>query len=345
MEKTVKVGIIGLGYWGPNLLRNFQANSRSVVKYSCDILEENIQKVKDSYPFVTFTKDYLDILKDKEVDLVCIATPPETHFQLAKNALRYGKHVLIEKPMTTNTREGKKLIELAEKAGKLLLVDHTFVFSPPVRKLKELIDGGELGEVLYFDSERVNLGLLQKNINVIWDLAPHDFSMLIYLFPNLKPVSLVAVGSKHVHARHEDMAHIMLRYENDFVAHIHVSWLSPVKIRKTVISGNKKMVWYDDAHTSEKIKIYDKGIDVDLSKESPFFPTYRSGDILIPKLENREPLSIEVEHVVNCVMGIEEPLMDGYAGLKIVRLLEACDKSLRAKKEVLLKDWQRREKP
>ncbi len=331
----INVAVIGLGYWGPNLVRNFEAVDNAKVIYACDLLEENLMKIKKRYPNIKVTKDYKEILKDDKVDLICIATPPATHYKIAKECLESGKNVLIEKPMTTKVKDAEELIEIAKELNLYIFVDHTFVFSPPVRKIKEIIN--EIGKPLYFDSERINLGLLQKDVNVIWDLAPHDFSILTFLF-NFKPKSLIAIGSKHKHPYYEDLAHIMIRYDNGFIAHIHVSWLSPVKIRKIIIAGDKKMILYDDTNPFEKVKVYDKGVEVDLSKESPFFPTYRSGDIYVPKIENKEPLRIEVEHIVDCLINKKKPLVDGYEGLKVVKLLEACDKSLREGKEVEI-EW------
>ncbi|OGZ32149.1 MAG: hypothetical protein A2V69_00025 [Candidatus Portnoybacteria bacterium RBG_13_40_8] len=330
----ITVAIVGLGYWGPNLLRVFSSNKECFVKYGCDLLDKNIDKIKNKYPSVIFTKDYESILNDKSVDLVCIATPPETHFKIAEDALQKRKHILIEKPMTVSVETGEQLINLAKEKNRLIMVDHTFVFSPPVIKMKELIENNELGKPLYFDSERINLGLLQEKINVIWDLAPHDFSILTYLFPNFKPNSLTAVGSKQIHSNQEDMAHVTIKYNNQFVAHAHVSWLSPVKMRKMIISGDNKMILYDDMSLNEKIRVYTRGIDIDFSKETPFNPIYRSGDILIPKISDVEPLGLEVEHVVNCIKGKEKPKVDGKAGLAVVKLLRACDESMKSNKEV-----------
>ncbi len=328
----IRVAVIGLGYWGPNLVRNFEAIDNAKVVYACDLVEENLNKIRRSYSSIKLTKDYREILKEN-IDLVCIATPPATHYEIAKDCLESGKHVLIEKPMTTSTDEALELIDIANDHGLKIFVDHTFVFSPPVIKIKELIK--DIGKPLYFDSERINLGLLQKDVNVIWDLAPHDFSILTYLF-DFEPERLIAIGSKLRHPYYEDLAHIMVKYDNGFIAHVHVSWLSPVKIRKTIIAGDRKMILYDDTNFFEKVKVYDKGVDIDLSKESPFFPTYRSGDIYVPKIENKEPLRIEAEHVVDCLLNNKKPKVDGYAGLKVVELLEACDKSLKEAKEVEL---------
>jgi len=332
----VCVGIIGLGYWGPNLVRTFNENKDCGLKYACDLIDSNIAKLKGKYPLITFTKRHLDLLEDDEVDLVCIATPPESHFKLAFEALSAGKNVLIEKPMTTNSADAEKLIVLAEKKKKLIFVDHTFCFSPSVIKIKELLDRKEIGEPLYFDSERINLGLIQEKVNVAWDLAVHDFSILTFLFPELKPTALIAIGSKHIHNRNEEMAHVMIKFNTSFVVHIHVSWLSPVKMRQIIIGGNKKMVLFDDISITEKIRIYEKGVDVNFSEETPFKPIYRSGDILIPKLADDEPLASEVRHIVNCIRGHDNPRVDGKAGLAVVKLLEACDSSMKENQQILL---------
>lgn len=328
---TVNVAVIGLGYWGPNLVRNFESLDNAKVVYACDLIDENFIKINRNYPSIKLVKEYREILEDDKVDLICIATPPATHYKIAKECLEAGKNVLIEKPMTTNVKDAIDLINIADEQDLKIFVDHTFVFSPPVIKIKEIIDS--IGKPLYFDSERINLGLLQKDINVIWDLAPHDFSILTYLF-EFEPNSLIAIGSKLRHPYYEDIAHITIKYENGFIAHVHVSWISPIKIRKTIIAGDKKMILYDDTNFFEKVKVYDKGVYVDLSKESPFFPTYRSGDIYVPKIENKEPLRIEAEHVIDSILNNKKPIADGYAGLKVVKLLEACDKSLKEGREV-----------
>jgi predicted dehydrogenase len=329
-------GIIGLGYWGPNLLRAFSESKDCKVKYACDLLDNNIAKLRNKYHSVTFTKNYTDLLKDKEVDIICIATPPETHFKIAYQAIEAGKHVLIEKPMTTRSEDAQKLIALAAKKKKLIFVDHTFCFSPPVIKIKELLGIKEIGEPLYFDSERINLGLIQEKVNVVWDLAVHDFSILTFLFPELKPTEVIAIGSKHVQKKNEEMAHIMIKFNTPFVGHIHVSWLSPVKMRQTIIGGNRKMIMYDDTSVFEKIKIYEKGVDVNFSEETSFKPIYRSGDIIIPKLTDDEPLANEVKHIVSCIEKKEKPRVDGLAGLAVVKLLEACDESMKNNRGVKL---------
>ncbi|MBI4845289.1 MAG: Gfo/Idh/MocA family oxidoreductase [Candidatus Omnitrophica bacterium] len=333
-NKMINVGVIGVGYWGGNLVRVFLSTGRSNVKYVSDLHEKNLNKIRMAYPDMIITKNYADILKDKQIDLVCIATPPESHFEIAKKCILAKKNILIEKPMTKTVKEGKVLIGLARKNKVQIFVDHTFVFSATVRKLKSIIDEGKIGGLLYFDSERINLGLLQKDVNVIWDLAPHDFSIFNYLFPKLNPESVQVFASKHKHPYLEDIAHIMIRYKNDFIMHIHVSWLSPVKIRKIIISGDKGMVWYDDIHPFEKIKIYDKGVHVNFNKETAFFPIYRDGDIITPKLNNYEPLNLEANHIIDCLHGSDNPVVDGNEGLKVVQLLEACDKAVSLKREV-----------
>ncbi|RLI53369.1 MAG: gfo/Idh/MocA family oxidoreductase [Candidatus Thorarchaeota archaeon] len=323
----LKIGIIGLGYWGPNLLRNFCANDKCSVVIACDLLDKNLRKINKNYHNIKLTKDYREILKEG-VELVCIATSPSTHFEIAKYFLKNGINVLIEKPMTTKVGDALALLELSYQKNLKIFIDHPFVFSPPVRKIKELMKNGRLGKVWYVDSERVNLGLLQNDVTVIWDLAPHDFSIFNYLFECL-PVSVQVVASRHKHPYCEDLAHIVLKYDNKFIAHIDVSWLSPVKIRKMIIGGEKGMILYNDIDQVEPVKFYEKRIEIDVSKVSPFHPVYLTGDIWCPKVDKYEPLAKMVENVVNTLYGSEQPVVDGYEGLKVVKLLEACDKSVR----------------
>ncbi|HEC92822.1 MAG TPA: Gfo/Idh/MocA family oxidoreductase [Candidatus Atribacteria bacterium] len=323
----LKVGVVGLGYWGPNLVRNFYANDESHVVIACDLADKNLKKISRKYPDIKLTKNYMEILKEK-VDLVCVATPPATHFEIAKFFLQNGVNILLEKPMTAKVTEALELLELSQKKNLNIFVDHPFVFSPPIRKIKELINQNRLGKIWYVDSERINLGLLQKDVNVIWDLAPHDFSILNYLFECL-PVSVQVVASRHKHPYCEDLAHIVLKYNSKFIAHIDVSWLSPVKIRKMIIGGEKGMILYNDIDQVEPVKFYEKRIEIDVSKVSPFHPVYLTGDIWCPKVDKYEPLAKMVENVVNTLYGNEQPVVDGYEGLKVVKLLEACDKSVR----------------
>jgi predicted dehydrogenase len=333
-EKIVNVGIVGLGYWGPNLLRNFSLAKQCKVKYGCDLSDALLKKFSQQYHFVKFVNDYQILLDDKELDAVLIATPVSTHFPLAKLALEHGKHVLVEKPMATNTKECNQLIELAKKNNRTLLVDHTFLYTGAVRKIKELINKNELGKLTYFDSERINLGLIQSDSNVIWDLAPHDIAIMNYLFEGHIPESVFAIGTRHVNNKFEEMAHVTVKYSSGLVGHLHVSWLSPVKIRKILVGGDKKMILYNDIEPSEKIRIYDKGVYCD--EITSFKPAYRSGDVLIPTLDNSEALLVEANHFVQCVLGKEKPISDGKSGLEVVRILEACDESLKTGRIVKL---------
>lgn len=332
---TTSIGIVGLGYWGPNLLRNFSQIEGCNVKYGCDLDEKSINKLRLAYPRTTFTQNYQELLDDKELSAIAIATPVYTHFELAKKALEHGKHILIEKPMTSSVKECEELITLAEEKNLKILVDHTFLYTGAVRKIKELIDNNELGKIYYFDSERINLGLIQNDINVIWDLAPHDISIMNFIFQDQKPISVSATGTNHVHKKVEEMAHITIKYASGVVGHIHVSWLSPVKIRKTLIGGDKKMILYDSL-SREEIKIYDKGVEINFDEVTPFKPAYRSGDIHIPKINETEALKEEAQHFVNCIRGEEEPFTTGKDGLEVVKILEASDKSLKEGKVIHL---------
>jgi len=323
----IKIGVIGCGYWGPNLIRNFSQLEEVEVTHICDLDEAKLNRIKKNYPVVKATKNYSDILKDEEITGVCIATPLETHYGIAKEALFNGKGVLVEKPFTKNSDEAKELINIADKNKLVLMVDHTFIYTGAVRKIKELIEKGELGRLYYFDSERINLGLIRKDANVIWDLATHDIAIIDYLFSQ-KPISVSALGSSHVLNTKEEMAHITLKHEGGFMSHIHVSWLSPVKIRKILVGGDKKMVLYDDVEPTEKIKIYDKGIDIRPTEVTPFAPLYRGGDIIIPNLDQTEALKRLAEYFIDCLKNGKKPLTDGEAGLRVIKILEAIQKSL-----------------
>ncbi|MFA6523243.1 MAG: Gfo/Idh/MocA family oxidoreductase [Candidatus Peribacteraceae bacterium] len=330
----VRIGIVGLGYWGPNLLRNFTAQAGCEVVWACDLAEKNLEKLRRHYPAITFTSTYEDLLKDPKLDLILVATPTSAHFPLAKKALEAGKHVFIEKPMTSTVAEAEELVALAKEKDRLIFVDHTFVFAPAVRKIADLAKDGSLGKLLYFDSVRINLGLIQKDINVLWDLAIHDLSILS-TFLDLNDIETVcAHGSKHYGQTEEDV-HLHLTTASGFATHVHVSWLSPVKVRRTMLGGSKAMVVYDDTEPSEKIRLYDSGVDHDTTKPDPFFPKYRAGDILIPALPNAETLAIEAKHVLACVEGKEQPVVSGARGLAMVRILEAGTQSLKEGGRVL----------
>ncbi len=317
--------VIGLGYWGPNLVRNLAQHPDIRLVGVCDLEESKVQQVAHRYPEIRLaTTDYRHLLTDSDIELVCVATPPETHYHIVKEALQAGKHVLVEKPFVTDSSQGQELIALAQQNGLYLFVDHTFLFHPVIERVNQLIQSGELGDIYYFDSERVNLGLLQQQVDVIWDLAVHDLSILAFLFPdeNFEVVSVAA--SRHVHPRLWDFAHLTLRSSTGFIAHIHVSWLSPVKIRKTIIGGSQKMVWWDDVNPIEKLRIYNTRIEVEQTPvpEDPFHPRYIKGDIVIPWIPNEEPLAREIAHVVRVLDGQEKPISDGMLGLRAVQLLE-----------------------
>jgi len=331
----IKVGVIGCGYWGPNLVRNFVNNEKIQVKTVCDLEEKKLNNIKRIYPFVDTTKNAADIMKDNEIDAVAIATPSFTHHELGKAALENGKHVLIEKPMTVTSDEGKELVDLAEKNNKTILVDHTFIFTAAVEKIKEIYDSGELGDILYYDSVRINLGLFQPDINVVWDLAPHDLSIMNYILnKNFKKVT--AIGISHAYPNIENVAYMTVHFEENIIAHFHFNWLAPVKMRMTLIGGSKKMIVYDDMEPTDKVKIYDKGIELKStpSKNVPeemykYLIGYRIGDIYIPKIDHTEALKAEVSHFVDCIENNKKPVTDGEFGLGVVKILEAAQRSIK----------------
>lgn len=324
--KRLTVGIVGLGYWGPNWLRNFSALDCNVL-YGCDLSKERCEKFAKQYPATTFTQTLNDLLADLALDAVVIATPVSAHFPIAEAALKAGKHVLVEKPMCSTSAECEVLVTLAKKNKLQLLVDHTFAYTASVAYIRDAVQKQALGDLLTFDSTRINLGLIQKDTNVLWDLAIHDLTILSAI-ANLDNVTTVAaVGSAH-YGKHVEDAHLHLAFRSGFAAHIHASWLSPVKIRKTLIAGRKAMIVYDDTEPSEKIRIYDKGIDTDPTKPDPFFPKYRSGDVLIPALDNTEALAREARHFLACIEGKEKSTVSGEDGEKMVRILELANQSL-----------------
>lgn len=330
----IRVGVIGYGYWGPNIVRNFTNNDRSKVISVCDLDENALNNVKKSYPHIIVTKEVKDIVSSADIDVVAIITPVSTHFDLAKQALQNGKHIFIEKPFTATVAQAEELIELAEKKNLKIMVDHTFLFTGAVKKIKSLIDEGELGNLYYYDSMRINLGLLQSDINVIWDLAPHDLSIMDYIVKE-KPAAVAATGKAHVHGM-ENVAYITVYFNNNMIAHFNVNWLSPVKVRFTLIGGEKKMLVWDDVVPDEKIKLYDKGVEVkNVEGRRNLLVSYRSGDIWIPKVEQIEALNAEIEEFANYILENKTPINDGYAGLRIVKMLEACNKSIRNKGEMV----------
>ncbi len=325
----MKVAVIGTGYWGPNLIRNFLALDEIDGAIACDRDETRLGKMARAFYGIETAKGSAEVIERTDVDIVAIATPVSTHFELARTALEAGKHCFIEKPMTASAAEAESLIELAEKKGLKLFVDHTFIYTGAVRKMKEIVASGRLGDIYYFDSVRINLGLFQHDVNVIWDLAPHDLSIADFLLEK-KPLAVSAVGSCHVGNGLEDIAYLTLTYENNLIAHFHVNWLAPVKIRKTLIGGTRSMIVYDDTETSEKVKVYDKGIDV-ATREGVYdtLVQYRTGDMLSPKLDQTEALAAATRHFVDCILNNKTPDTDGHSGLNVVRVLEASGESIK----------------
>jgi predicted dehydrogenase len=326
--KELTVGVIGCGYWGPNLIRNFSSARGWRVKYICDRDQTRLQHIHEQYPWTTPVTDAQVLYSDDALDAIAIATPVSSHCPLALSALEAGKHVLVEKPLAASVEDAQRMVEKAAQVARVLLVDHTFIYTPAVQKIKELVDSGELGDLLYFDSVRINLGLFQHDINVIWDLAPHDFSIMDYLFAD-KPVAASAHGMCHF-GNQEDVAYVTAFFERNVIAHFHVNWLSPVKIRMILIGGSRKMVVYDDMENSEKVKVYDRGVDVvdSIGGIYSLLVQYRMGDMYSPKLDTREALRVEVEHFRDCILEGRSPITDGRMGLRVVELLEAAQKSL-----------------
>ncbi|MBF0522818.1 MAG: Gfo/Idh/MocA family oxidoreductase [Candidatus Omnitrophica bacterium] len=327
----LNVGVIGYGYWGPNIVRNFMALDQTDVGMVCDLNAAVLKKVKSLYPTIEVTQDYKEVLRSAKIDIVAVVTPVSSHYELAKAALESGKHVFIEKPFTATSKQAQDLVELAEKKNLKIMVDHTFIFTGAVRKIKEMIDDGVLGDLYYYDSTRVSLGLFQKDVNVIWDLAPHDFSIIDYLISH-QPESLTAQGVDHVKSGQENIAYITVHYPNNLIVHVNVNWLSPVKVRTTLIGGKKKMLVWDDLQSDEKIKIYDKGVQMD-TKEGMYqlLVDYRAGDMYSPRVDHAEALKSELAYFVECIETNETPINDGRAGLRVVKILEKADESLKQK--------------
>ncbi len=334
----INVAVIGVGYWGPNMIRNFDSYDATNMVVCSDLKPERLKFIQSKHPTVKTTTDYQEILKDNKIDAVVICTPVYTHYEIAKNALLAGKHVLIEKPMTSNSAQAEELIELAERNRRVLMVDHTFIYTGSVRLIKKYLDSGEIGDVYYFDSVRINLGLFQHDVNVIWDLAPHDISIMDYLLAS-KAEGVVATGVDHVGNGFEDVAYMTVFYPNNVIAHVHANWLSPVKIRRTIVAGTKKMIVWDDNKPTEKINVYDTGIIVNHT-DAEIYNTliqYRTGDMFAPKVPGQEALAVEAEHFVDCINSGKKPITDGIAGMNVVRILEASEKSIKARgKEVKL---------
>jgi len=332
----MNVGIIGYGYWGPNLLRNFAETPGVSVRAVADLDLHKLESVQKRYPAIRVSTDFMSLIADPDIDAIAIATPVSTHFELAIAALKAGKHVWVEKPMCETTLQAEQLNEEAKRRERTLLVDHTFIYTGAVRKMKEIVASGELGKVLYYDSIRVNLGLFQRDVNVISDLAVHDFSILEYLTGE-HPVAVSASGMNHFPGTPENLAYITLFYASGMIAHANVNWLAPVKIRQILLGGDKKMIVYNDLEASEKLKIYDRGVNFtdDPQKIYQLRVGYRSGDMWSPQLNMTEALRVACEHFASCAESGEAPVTDGLLGLRVVEIIEAATSSMRARGETI----------
>ena len=332
-ENTLRIGVIGYGYWGPNIVRNFHGQDRSRVVAVCDKSAKSLDRVRHTFPDVRTTNDSKEILTSPDIDAIAVVTPVWTHFDLAKTALENGKHVFVEKPFTVNAAQAEELIELAERKNLKIMVDHTFLFTGAVKRMKQMIDDGTLGQLYYYDSTRVNLGLFQHDVNVLWDLAPHDLSIMDYLIKE-KPTAVVATGERHLNSV-ADIAFMTLYYPNNMIGHINVNWLSPVTVRTTLIGGEKKMLVWNDLEADEKLKLYDKGVQMTGDGVYDLLVSYRAGDMWAPRVEQVEALKMEAAYFVDCVMNNKTPFNDGVAGLHVVRMLEAADRSLQEKGKII----------
>lgn len=327
----IKIAIVGYGYWGPNLVRNFSTVGQCIVHTVVDSRDERLALVARNYPHIKLCKQVEDVFNNPEIDAVVIATPIFTHFDLAKRALDNGKHVLVEKPLTSNTEEARELIELSLKMGKLLMVDHTFLYTGAVQKIKSLIDQNVLGKLQYFDSTRINLGLIQPDVNVLWDLAPHDLSILFYLF-NEVPISVQAVGISHTNNDVENIAYLTVNYPSNFIAHFNCSWSAPVKLRNILIGGDKKMILFDDIQMSEKVKVYDTGFEVKNDEDKrKLLVNYRTGDVHSPQIENSEALHKMATDFIQSIMTKSTPISNYEMGFNVVRVLSAAQESIKNK--------------
>ena len=330
----IRMGVIGYGYWGPNIVRNLRGVDGCEVATVCDRSPGALTRVAQAYPDVATTRDASELMTSPKIDAVAIVTPVHTHFPLAKSALQHGKHVFIEKPFTATTAQAEELIELAARRNLTIMVDHTFLFTGAVRKIRQLMDEGVLGDIYYYDSTRVNLGLFQHDVSVVWDLAPHDLSIMDFLIHG-KPEAVIATGETHLNGL-VDVAYITVYFPGNTIAHINVNWLSPVKIRTTLIGGEKRMLVWNDLEADEKLKIYDKGVAMNGNGHGngkqglyELLVSYRSGDMWAPRVEQTEALKVELSYFIDCVRRNQTPINDGVAGLRVVQLLEAADRSLK----------------
>jgi predicted dehydrogenase len=330
----IRVGVIGYGYWGPNIVRNLQTLSTTQVEMICDANPAALARARKAYPNVATCSDPAEILTSPAIDAVAVITPVWTHYELAKKALENGKHLFIEKPFTCNAATSAELIELAARKKLTIMVDHTFLFTGAVRKIRELTDSGALGELYYYDSVRVNLGLFQHDVSVIWDLAPHDLSIMDHIIRS-EPEAVVATGEKHLNGV-EDVAFMTIYFPHSVIAHINVNWLSPVKIRTTLIGGQKKMLVWNDLVADEKIRVYDRGVQITSGEGiHDVLVSYRTGDMWAPRVEQLEALHVELSYFADCIMNNETPFNDGHAGLRVVRILEAAEASIRKRGDLV----------
>ena len=331
---VINVGVIGYGYWGPNIVRNFNGLESCRLVSVCDRSGAALARAGRACPGVELTGDHWDILKSPDIDAVAIVTPVWTHFELAKAALEHGKHVFVEKPFTSSSAQAQELIELATRKNLQIMVDHTFLFSGAVRKIRQFVDDGTLGPLYYFDSTRVNLGLFQHDVSVVWDLAPHDLSIMDYII-GARPEAVVATGGNHLNGL-ADMAFITVYFPGNIVAHVNVNWLSPVKVRTTLIGGRDKMLVWNDLESDEKIRVYDKGVAMTSGQGVyDLLVSYRSGDMWAPKVDATEALKLELQHFLGCITSGATPVSDGHAGLRVVRLLEAAEQSLKNRGQLI----------
>lgn len=327
----IRIGVIGYGYWGPNLVRNFYETSGAQVASVSDLRTDRLDLLSTRYPTIHTTRNSHELIDDSAIDAVAIATPVSSHYELALRALEAGKHVLVEKPLASSTDQVQHLIEVAQKRNRVLMVDHTFVYTGAVRKIRDLVESGGLGEIYYYDSVRVNLGLFQHDVNVLWDLAVHDLSIMDFVLP-FRPCAVSATGLSHVPGGTENIAYLTLFFEGSQIAHIHANWLAPVKLRRTLIGASRKMIVYDDLDQGEKIKIYDKGITLN-SQQNPeklyqMMVGYRTGDMLAPQVDGTEALRNEIQHFLQCIESQQEPQTGGSAGLRVVEILQAASQSM-----------------
>lgn len=332
----IRVGVIGYGYWGPNLVRNFMEAQGSTVVAVCDLRPERLAMVQSRYPSIRTLTNWQDLLNDPEIDALAIATPVSSHFELAMAALGANKHVLVEKPLASTSEQALQLIDEAARRRRVLMVDHTFVYTGAVRKIRELIANNALGEIYYYDAVRVNLGLFQHDVNVIWDLAIHDLSIMDHVLPS-RALAVSATGISNIPGQPENVAYITLFFAGPQIAHVHVNWLTPVKVRHTLIGGSEKMILYDDLEPSEKVKIYDRGVTLSQSPEAVYemLVSYRSGDMWAPRLEATEALLTETLHFIDCIENGTQPETDGQAGLRLIQIVEAAERSLRERGKLI----------